>query len=148
MSDKPSYLGLLNAVSLAETAAHEYLTAWAAVSVCEVVRETVGLQARIKWPNDVLIRGRKVCGILIEQVHQGGALASVVAYGEPATITGAVACPEAQAAGQLLTIYEHSAGSPGFSAVGTAKGSMLPALHGPESAELGATITTISESAL
>jgi hypothetical protein len=45
---------------------------------------------------------------------------SVVAFGEPATITGVVACPEAQAAGQLLTIYEHLAGSPGFSAVGTA----------------------------
>jgi len=45
---------------------------------------------------------------------------TVIAYGEPATITGAVACPGAQPAGQLLTIYEHSAGSPGFSAVGTA----------------------------
>jgi BirA family biotin operon repressor/biotin-[acetyl-CoA-carboxylase] ligase len=43
------------------------LTAWAAVAVCGVVRETTGLQARIKWPNDVLLRGRKVCGILIEQ---------------------------------------------------------------------------------
>jgi BirA family biotin operon repressor/biotin-[acetyl-CoA-carboxylase] ligase len=43
------------------------LTAWAAVSVCEVVRELTGVQARIKWPNDVLVRGRKVCGILMEQ---------------------------------------------------------------------------------
>ena len=43
------------------------LTAWAAVSVCETVRALTGLQARIKWPNDVLLRGRKVCGILIEQ---------------------------------------------------------------------------------
>jgi BirA family biotin operon repressor/biotin-[acetyl-CoA-carboxylase] ligase len=43
------------------------LTAWAAVSVCETILELTGLQARIKWPNDVLIRGRKVCGILIEQ---------------------------------------------------------------------------------
>src|SRR5438046_7649419 len=43
------------------------LTAWAAVSVCETVREAAGLQARIKWPNDVLVQGRKVCGILIEQ---------------------------------------------------------------------------------
>jgi BirA family biotin operon repressor/biotin-[acetyl-CoA-carboxylase] ligase len=43
------------------------LTAWAAVSVCETILQATGLQARIKWPNDVLIRGRKVCGILIEQ---------------------------------------------------------------------------------
>jgi BirA family biotin operon repressor/biotin-[acetyl-CoA-carboxylase] ligase len=43
------------------------LTAWAAVSVCETIREVTGLQAKIKWPNDVLIQGRKVCGILIEQ---------------------------------------------------------------------------------
>jgi BirA family biotin operon repressor/biotin-[acetyl-CoA-carboxylase] ligase len=43
------------------------LTAWAAVSVCETILELTGLPASIKWPNDVLIRGRKVCGILIEQ---------------------------------------------------------------------------------
>ena len=30
MSDKPSYLGLLNAVSLAESDAHCYLSEWAA----------------------------------------------------------------------------------------------------------------------
>jgi BirA family biotin operon repressor/biotin-[acetyl-CoA-carboxylase] ligase len=43
------------------------LTAWAAVSVCETIRDLTGLQATIKWPNDVLIERRKVCGILIEQ---------------------------------------------------------------------------------
>jgi BirA family biotin operon repressor/biotin-[acetyl-CoA-carboxylase] ligase len=43
------------------------LTAWAAVSVCETIDKVAGLPARIKWPNDVLIEGRKVCGILIEQ---------------------------------------------------------------------------------
>jgi BirA family biotin operon repressor/biotin-[acetyl-CoA-carboxylase] ligase len=43
------------------------LTAWAAVSVCESIRQFAGLRARIKWPNDVLIDGKKVCGILIEQ---------------------------------------------------------------------------------
>ncbi len=43
------------------------LTAWAAVAVCRTVQKTVGIQARIKWPNDVLLRGKKVCGILIEQ---------------------------------------------------------------------------------
>src|SRR3954449_7058438 len=41
MSDKPSYLGLLNAVSLAETEAHEYLTAWAAVTPHEGVKATL-----------------------------------------------------------------------------------------------------------
>jgi len=43
------------------------LTAWAAVAVAEAVRELAGVQARIKWPNDLLVRGKKVCGILIEQ---------------------------------------------------------------------------------
>jgi len=42
------------------------LTAWVAVSVCETILQAANLQAKIKWPNDVLIHGRKVCGILIE----------------------------------------------------------------------------------
>jgi BirA family biotin operon repressor/biotin-[acetyl-CoA-carboxylase] ligase len=57
------------------------LTAWAAVSVCETIEEVAGLQAAIKWPNDVLIRGRKVCGILIEQRSGSGDL-------PPATVVG------------------------------------------------------------
>jgi BirA family biotin operon repressor/biotin-[acetyl-CoA-carboxylase] ligase len=43
------------------------LTAWAAVAVGGAVYSLTGVQARIKWPNDLLIRGKKVCGILIEQ---------------------------------------------------------------------------------
>jgi BirA family biotin operon repressor/biotin-[acetyl-CoA-carboxylase] ligase len=42
------------------------LTAWAAVAVCDVIAKTTGLIPTIKWPNDVLINGKKVCGILIE----------------------------------------------------------------------------------
>ena len=38
MTEKPSYLGLLNAVALAESRAHEYLTAWAAVTPDPEVR--------------------------------------------------------------------------------------------------------------
>lgn len=51
------------------------LTAWAAVSVCEAIRAATGLRAEIKWPNDVLLDGRKVCGILIEQ--RGGTVAGI-----------------------------------------------------------------------
>lgn len=43
------------------------LAALAAVAVCQTIERAIQLQATIKWPNDVLIRGRKVCGILIEQ---------------------------------------------------------------------------------
>jgi BirA family biotin operon repressor/biotin-[acetyl-CoA-carboxylase] ligase len=57
------------------------LTAWAAVSVCETIRLVCGLDSRIKWPNDVLIQDRKVCGILIEQRWAGGALATVAGIG-------------------------------------------------------------------
>ncbi len=41
MSDKPSYLGLLNAVSLAETNAHCYLSEWAAVTKDPDVRRVL-----------------------------------------------------------------------------------------------------------
>jgi BirA family biotin operon repressor/biotin-[acetyl-CoA-carboxylase] ligase len=43
------------------------LTAWAAVSVCKTIHSSTGTEAQIKWPNDILLGGRKVCGILIEQ---------------------------------------------------------------------------------
>jgi BirA family transcriptional regulator, biotin operon repressor / biotin---[acetyl-CoA-carboxylase] ligase len=34
--------------------------------VASYLRETFGLDARIKWPNDVLVNGRKIAGVLIE----------------------------------------------------------------------------------
>lgn len=38
----------------------------AAIAVATVIRNLFGLNAELKWPNDVLITGRKVCGILAE----------------------------------------------------------------------------------
>ena len=38
----------------------------AAVAVASTIRELFGLKAELKWPNDILIEGRKVCGILAE----------------------------------------------------------------------------------
>jgi BirA family biotin operon repressor/biotin-[acetyl-CoA-carboxylase] ligase len=37
-----------------------------AVAVAATIRKLLGLKAELKWPNDVLIEGRKVCGILAE----------------------------------------------------------------------------------
>lgn len=42
------------------------LTLLAGVVVAEVIREDHGIEAGIKWPNDVLIGGKKVAGILSE----------------------------------------------------------------------------------
>ena len=38
----------------------------AAVAVAATLRKLFGLNAQLKWPNDVLIEGKKVCGILAE----------------------------------------------------------------------------------
>ncbi|HXZ29674.1 MAG TPA: biotin--[acetyl-CoA-carboxylase] ligase, partial [Dehalococcoidia bacterium] len=38
----------------------------AAVAVAATIRKLFGLKAELKWPNDVLIAGKKVCGILAE----------------------------------------------------------------------------------
>lgn len=37
-----------------------------ALAVAEGIRETCGVEAGIKWPNDIVVNGRKVCGILTE----------------------------------------------------------------------------------
>jgi len=38
----------------------------AAIAAARAIRETTRLLARVKWPNDVMIDGRKVVGILLE----------------------------------------------------------------------------------
>ncbi len=42
------------------------LTYLSAVAVAKAIRETYGISAQTKWPNDVLIKERKVAGILFE----------------------------------------------------------------------------------
>lgn len=42
------------------------LTLVMALSVADAIAETTGLQAGIKWPNDVVVNAKKVCGILTE----------------------------------------------------------------------------------
>lgn len=50
-----------------------------ALSVCETIRHGAGAHVRcgIKWPNDVQINGRKVCGVLPEAAWDGSRLRGV-----------------------------------------------------------------------
>ena len=45
-----------------------YLTFIAGVSVTRTIKKFTGLNAEVKWPNDVLINNKKICGILTETV--------------------------------------------------------------------------------
>jgi BirA family biotin operon repressor/biotin-[acetyl-CoA-carboxylase] ligase len=54
------------------------LTMVCSLAVCEAIAKVAGVQAEVKWPNDVLIRGRKVCGILTELDVVGERLGTVV----------------------------------------------------------------------
>lgn len=56
------------------------ITAAAAVAVCRAAEQLGADSARIKWVNDVFLRGRKVCGILTEACsgQEPGALGHVV----------------------------------------------------------------------
>lgn len=49
----------------------------AAVAVCETLR-FYGLSPMIKWSNDVLVGGKKICGILIENTLSGDKISSSV----------------------------------------------------------------------
>lgn len=46
------------------------LTLVMGLSVVEAIREKTGLDAWIKWPNDVVVSGKKLCGILTEMSAQ------------------------------------------------------------------------------
>ena len=47
------------------------LTFCAALAVAETAEQVTGQTARIKWPNDVLLGGRKIAGILLETYQRG-----------------------------------------------------------------------------
>lgn len=52
------------------------LTQLMALCVCRAA-EVLGVKAVVKWPNDVLVDGKKLCGILSEAVLQNGRVTGV-----------------------------------------------------------------------
>ena len=56
------------------------LTLVAGLCVCEALEELCGVAPRIKWPNDLYLNGKKLCGILCELVN-GKTSAAVAGVG-------------------------------------------------------------------
>jgi BirA family biotin operon repressor/biotin-[acetyl-CoA-carboxylase] ligase len=44
----------------------------ASLAVVRAIKQVAGLETHIKWPNDIMLKGKKVCGILIENEVKGG----------------------------------------------------------------------------
>lgn len=53
----------------------------AGLAVADALIEVAAVSAELKWPNDVLIDGRKICGILAERVLSGSGDGAAVVIG-------------------------------------------------------------------
>jgi len=43
----------------------------AVLAVCETIAQQTSLESKVKWPNDILINQKKVCGILLDVATKG-----------------------------------------------------------------------------
>ena len=68
---------------------YSWLSLLAALALREALTETAGLPAELKWPNDVLVRGRKIAGILAQlgPLGAGGAPPVILGTGLNVTLT-------------------------------------------------------------
>lgn len=46
----------------------------AALAVCDTIAQKTGLESKVKWPNDILINHKKVCGILLDIAIKGSSI--------------------------------------------------------------------------
>ncbi|MBE6940550.1 MAG: biotin--[acetyl-CoA-carboxylase] ligase [Ruminococcaceae bacterium] len=56
-------------------------TGMAAVAMCRAVERVSGARPGIKWTNDLVLNGKKLCGILAETVMQGAETALIIGVG-------------------------------------------------------------------
>ena len=78
----PPLAGVLMSVLLRRRDAPPYTyTMLAAVALCEAVERLLALELEIKWPNDVVIDGQKVAGVLAEATDDGRERTVIVGVG-------------------------------------------------------------------
>jgi BirA family transcriptional regulator, biotin operon repressor / biotin---[acetyl-CoA-carboxylase] ligase len=71
-------LSLILRPTPAETANLVLFSPLCGLAVADAVQSQTGLQPLVKWPNDVLVNRKKVCGILVESTWTGGQAGAVV----------------------------------------------------------------------
>lgn len=54
------------------------ITLVAGLAVCKTLKKIYNMPFKIKWPNDIVINGKKVCGILTEGRGENGKITKVV----------------------------------------------------------------------
>jgi BirA family biotin operon repressor/biotin-[acetyl-CoA-carboxylase] ligase len=69
------------------THSYSWLSLLAALALREALLETAAIPAELKWPNDVLVRGRKIAGILAQLGPLGEADAPPVVLGTGLNVT-------------------------------------------------------------
>lgn len=77
------------------------------IGVCDAAR-TMGAPASLKWPNDVLVHGKKLAGVLVEAHSQGNRLEAIV-VGIGVNLAAGALPPELVA---TATTLEHAVGAP------------------------------------
>ena len=70
MGDNNLFMSFILKPSSSFNEKYSNLTQYLSVVLCDVL-ESFGLIPQIKWPNDVLVNGKKIAGILCETVMQG-----------------------------------------------------------------------------
>ncbi|MCX2749752.1 biotin--[acetyl-CoA-carboxylase] ligase [Arthrobacter sp. MI7-26] len=69
------------------TQSYSWLSLLGALALRETLLETAGLPAEIKWPNDVLVRGKKIAGILAQMGPMGDGSVPAVILGTGLNVT-------------------------------------------------------------
>ena len=64
-----------------ELSAWPLITLMTSLVIADALFETCGVQSDIKWPNDILVSGRKICGILAETVETDSGRAAIIGIG-------------------------------------------------------------------